>query len=680
MSEFADGEELLEEIVETTEEHDVDFCSNGDTIDDSSGLPLGEEFIEEVEDLKPLLQIRQEDEDEEGQQLQHQHLLQQCKSNGVTSNGHHNNNNNNNTSTSSSSSRKRSHSSSSSNNNNVQQQGVSTVNGGSSSNNGGRSFSRNHMEQEKRMRREIANSNERRRMQSINAGFQSLRTLLPHHEGEKLSKAAILQQTAEYIYQLEQQKTQLLSQNLQLKRLVDQHEGAGDVVNSKKRKTNDNHGVVVSLPMHVSESVDEGLGSMSPEPLSVITLPAADSNNASHLTTVAAVAGVSSSSNDTNELKRQLECERAARAHLEKQLRLLQAQIFPERGYREEQQIIAYQPHEVIEHTNNVISAQEVVDDGITSLQVVSVVAVPSVGSTQTIETSSVVGDQDPTPPLSPSDQGACEIIVATTAASASNSDDGSNKDQQQQLMSAQDLLQQVESSRPNSPKILGFAFATSSATTASNNSDDQQQQISSNGSSSSSTPYSTTPLLGSSSSGTTTMTNLQEFKVSGGCTGQYITSSPTRPFSPNDAAGVVTQRIPSVLEAAMKAEPKVEVERLPSPSNSLDDGTPQARLYLAANTSRQNLETIVEAIRHLEGDHLFGDEPAQDRPLALTNKTISSPKHRLLRAEVSNFLQFSPQQQQQQQQQAQLQQQQQKQQDQKQTQQRPGVIVAKHS
>ncbi|KAG8288013.1 hypothetical protein J6590_025351 [Homalodisca vitripennis] len=44
------------------------------------------------------------------------------------------------------------------------------------------------MEQEKRIRREIANSNERRRMQSINAGFQSLRTLLPHHEGEKLSK------------------------------------------------------------------------------------------------------------------------------------------------------------------------------------------------------------------------------------------------------------------------------------------------------------------------------------------------------------------------------------------------------------------------------------------------------------------------------------------------------------
>lgn len=49
-----------------------------------------------------------------------------------------------------------------------------------------------NMEAEKRIRREIANSNERRRMQSINAGFQSLRTLLPHHEGEKLSKVSFL--------------------------------------------------------------------------------------------------------------------------------------------------------------------------------------------------------------------------------------------------------------------------------------------------------------------------------------------------------------------------------------------------------------------------------------------------------------------------------------------------------
>lgn len=68
-------------------------------------------------------------------------------------------------------------------------QNVALSNGNGTSN-VGRVTPRSHMEQEKRMRREIANSNERRRMQSINAGFQSLRTLLPHHEGEKLSKVS----------------------------------------------------------------------------------------------------------------------------------------------------------------------------------------------------------------------------------------------------------------------------------------------------------------------------------------------------------------------------------------------------------------------------------------------------------------------------------------------------------
>lgn len=100
------------------------------------------------------------------------------------------------------------------------------------------------MEQERRIRREIANSNERRRMQSINAGFQSLRALLPHHEGEKLSKAAILQQTTQYIYQMEQEKTSLLNQNCQLKRLVNQQNQDSDGGSSSdsplpKRKRSD---------------------------------------------------------------------------------------------------------------------------------------------------------------------------------------------------------------------------------------------------------------------------------------------------------------------------------------------------------------------------------------------------------------------------------------------------------
>jgi hypothetical protein len=38
------------------------------------------------------------------------------------------------------------------------------------------------------------------------------------------------------------------------------------------------------------------------------------------------------------------------------------------------------------------------------------------------------------------------------------------------------------------------------------------------------------------------------------------------------------------------------------------------SKSYLAAATSRQNLETIVEAIRHLEGDHLFNDDASCSR------------------------------------------------------------------
>jgi len=51
-----------------------------------------------------------------------------------------------------------------------------------------------HGEQQddKRLRRQIANSNERRRMQSINQGFQSLRHLLPNRQdGDKMSKVGI---------------------------------------------------------------------------------------------------------------------------------------------------------------------------------------------------------------------------------------------------------------------------------------------------------------------------------------------------------------------------------------------------------------------------------------------------------------------------------------------------------
>ncbi|KAF7489566.1 Transcription factor AP-4 [Sarcoptes scabiei] len=100
---------------------------------------------------------------------------------------------------------------------------------------------------EKRAKREIANMNERRRMQNINAGFHSLRSLLPQkHNGEKLSKAAILQHTANYIYQLENEISKLLpkhdggssSKTEWLKRLQSQ---PPDCPSCKRKKFENSH-------------------------------------------------------------------------------------------------------------------------------------------------------------------------------------------------------------------------------------------------------------------------------------------------------------------------------------------------------------------------------------------------------------------------------------------------------
>lgn len=82
---------------------------------------------------------------------------------------------------------------------------------------------------DKRVKREIANSNERRRMQSINAGFQKLKRLLPVSEGEKLSKAAILQHASEFIHQIQQEKLLLCEQNTLLRGIIMEVKGGTDI-------------------------------------------------------------------------------------------------------------------------------------------------------------------------------------------------------------------------------------------------------------------------------------------------------------------------------------------------------------------------------------------------------------------------------------------------------------------
>ncbi|XP_015265373.1 PREDICTED: transcription factor AP-4 [Gekko japonicus] len=167
-------------------------------------------------------------------------------------------------------------------------------------------------DQERRIRREIANSNERRRMQSINAGFQSLKTLIPHTDGEKLSKAAILQQTAEYIFSLEQEKTRLLQQNAQLKRFIQEFSGS-----SPKRRR--------------AEDKDEGIG--SPDIW--------EDEKAEDLR------------REMIELRQQLEKERSVRMMLEEQVRSLEAHMYPEKLKVIAQQVQIQQQHEQAREQQN---------------------------------------------------------------------------------------------------------------------------------------------------------------------------------------------------------------------------------------------------------------------------------------------------------------------------------------
>ncbi|KAM8879252.1 transcription factor AP-4-like isoform 2-T2 [Spinachia spinachia] len=127
-------------------------------------------------------------------------------------------------------------------------------------------------------------------MQSINAGFQSLKTLLPQADGEKLSKAAILQQTSDYIFALEQEKTQLLAQNNHLKRFLQDFSGSSP----KRRRV---------------EEKDEGIG--SPDTLEE--------------------EKVEETRREMLELRQQLDKERSARMQLEEQVRSRNTQLLPDR-------------------------------------------------------------------------------------------------------------------------------------------------------------------------------------------------------------------------------------------------------------------------------------------------------------------------------------------------------------
>lgn len=412
-------------------------------------------------------------------------------------------------------------------------------------------------------------------------------------------QAAILQQTAQYIIDLEREKTQLLTQNCHLKRLMDQQEGGGVVevaqppattqtqstLPNKKRKLDSIYTVQT-----ISDSSDEGLGSMSPEP--TMTLVSAQT------TQTAASANTKTSNLSINakeyiEMKNFLDIERRKNLALEERLRQLECHPVYTTSDR-----ITYQHQEVIEHTDNLRA--EVDDDDVQTVMVdkihhnmqnvhvLQLDTIPTVGQTQVVVCSPIDEDHELIEH---------ETVGIIRSTHIDDEDDDDSRTMSPLMMNSAVIKEEVimTDSRPNSPMDSHHLSS---------------HHLKSNG----------------------------------------------------------NGRLQPILEAAIKAEPKVEVERISSPNSitvlkdcTVDNNTiitsvpPQlpclngaqasnnrtaSRMYLT-NTSRQNLETIVEAIRHLEGDQMFGEivesePPTQEVPLALTNKP-----QRQLQMEMNSFLQF---------------------------------------
>ncbi|XP_055601405.1 uncharacterized protein LOC129750178 [Uranotaenia lowii] len=396
------------------------------------------------------------------------------------------------------------------------------------------------------------------------------------HDVHFTHRAAILQQTAEYIYALEQEKTRLLSQNCQLKRLLDQQEHSGDlqqasstqttqiipgstvlattITNSqqvatvaKKRKID----TIMSVPA-VSDSSDEGLGSMSPEPVSLMQV-VNSANGQTIVTTTSSVNGrpgpatINVSAKDFLDLKHQLDIERRQKAVYEERLKALERQIYPARV------IYPDQPDSAM-----VDSSEPLEEITVSAIQKPATKVIREVESVQLIALDTA-GKKPQLVVCTPTTEVIEETIIQPSAIVSKSAIIPIPIKEEKPF---------VKRSRSRSPTIE-----------------------------------------------TTTTTTV-------------VTLPPKK------------NRYPTILEAAIKAEPKVEVERIDSPSSIVvsDDHltrltsnnlvvTSQRQQHTDAsriNTCRHNLETIVEAIRHLEGDAFDSVTPVhQQQQLAIVRPAV---------------------------------------------------------
>lgn len=183
-------------------------------------------------------------------------------------------------------------------------------------------------EEMKRHRRLIANSNERRRMQGINNGFEALRSFLSCSEEQKLSKAAILQKTVSYIQQLLAEKSELIMRNAQLEKMV----ASGEKVDASDP--------IFSREVFVVSTTDHAVPIIKQEPrsgkrkrkASSAQLESVDDEGVASLYSEHSGSGedlqseVGELREETKRLRLTLENERLHRRNLEGQIRNLQVQ------------------------------------------------------------------------------------------------------------------------------------------------------------------------------------------------------------------------------------------------------------------------------------------------------------------------------------------------------------------
>ena len=372
---------------------------------------------------------------------------------------------------------------------------------------------------------------------------------------------------------MENQKTQLLAQNSQLKRQLGQHEagngtagggggGGGNSSNNadgsntenisavaiKKRKLTDN----VANVQTISDSSDEGLGSMSPEPMTLLN---AAGGGAATVNAKAQLL-LQQNTKELVELKEQLYKERRLRTMLEEELQMIKRQLYsvataPQPSAVEADETdgsgtttTTYIPREVIEHTGNLLR-----DD----CEEFSYVEIDEITGQQQVVVCSTIEELD-----SEAAAAAAEIITED------------NVHEEVVLSSSS-----TESEQEVAVNAIAKAYAEG--------------------------------------------------------------NSPTPAM------------LQPILQAAIKATPKVEVERI-TDATLKKVKTEKIEQTSGLTRSRQNLETIVEAIRHLEGDHLFTDSngeqhkvlsvrAGQEAPLALTTKHVVAQRKTL--AELRPFLQI---------------------------------------